>query len=1690
MATSKAPKAGSDGPLLKTWRQEGATGARAKLWLNIRRATIALVAICLLGALGYLLISPLFQPRSYFAYFALDGLQTKNSPTEFVNLAAPPVEFVTQDFNGFVPLKSAFTPLANSQALRYVSMASRELVEKQLSDLEKSNLKANDTLILFISTHGLVRDGKALLMCSEFTDTGDEQASSKGLLEVAELVERIEKIPARAKLILLDVGRWDYSPRLGIAFNTFAEALESEVEALNLASTYVVTSCSAGEASHVSYSKQRSIFGYVAAAGLQGEADLNEDGEVHVDELYEYIRFNAAEWVKNATDKRESQTPVLLGAGSRGGGGAHLLFSRGLPEVTEEVDSDGGVVGSVISWMGDEVDSLNYRAVTGNLDPSKITSVFTSEEDEEAEEEDAKPPEAKPSDPQKLYDAEINWLKEAWRLTNEIEASHPSPVEFAPHLWRRHKDRLLWLEQMQQSGLPEARQFLEHELDSLNDSLKAYSDPDKTVPTDPENVVDEIIKLRQSVVPFQIDPDRPPTMALAQVVAQWDLKQALDPESKLLKFDNAFQQWVNSPDEIAVLGEILKQHNWDENDDWKEIYEYQLIDPLRQDEEVPLAIIKLAFRVRRLGEQSVSDLLWGQRWADDHIGRADRLRLEAERLLIHKASRDWQDRAERNLQRAEESYRRAVGQLTSIRDAQRLHQAILTNGRDYLRWCQYSAAGNTATGAPSANKLGELFAAMKVPTTGAPLKDLKDPKDLLRDAVDELTAGGVADNASHRMTSLLRTALLDQEDRISLIEKRRRVGDDHELQAPNRTPPEALSQERLDNAADQLRAEAEFIDSFVPASVGVEPSADEVAISWKTLGQEAENLRSRLSELPALVLRMASESESLSRKERLDQLRQVYESLSVIDSLDVSEGFEAELLKTNLTKEVYNAQWFDLLAAMSQRYQNAMADAPPEEREQLKEVRDRTVALATGLGPRMNYSTTANLALEIATPQTGKIALDANDSAQVQFTIVSDKPVWILAQYDEGLIDVSSGDGTIYKEHQIRAAAAGDSEFSREYPYRPRLGENQSPSWQPINEGQRTFTLRVTRNGNAQGDGTLVLRAITDDEYIRRQVPLGLPGYQDLEILVNGRTITDSSDVLSLYPGQVQEISMQVVNKGSEAKTYKASIYTASEAPAFIPSGTMESGPARTILEKFKNRREIAHEAEVSPSPRGFAPIKFNFGSPDNLILLGADPAKGKSVTEIDLSGGLLLDVVDEEQKHILRWIKLDAKRPWEYLQATAKYFPTEPRRVVVTFKGIDNEPETVPPDDIKVELQIDKDYYSSGGIESTFLLGPDYSGELEGRLNGRWPTSGDPVQVRIMVDGYPRAFIFGVPNTSIADDVPLITNNTSVRVLPPEKDEYEKTSFITAKVEVDAPRGHFDSGRNYVHVGIDRLRDNDLTNDLPPTTRNKDRHLQFFAQKPEQGTLAIRSRVSDFELPLRTEGITGRVFILGKMGPGDQYEPDVQEIVIDGAGPQLDYGSSEIKDLGDKLVVDVRFDDELTRVSKVEASYDSGEWQEGKVQANGRWQVELDVSKLTAGQTYDIKVRGTDAVNNETVERLQPWTKGEQLAETEPAKKPADAPPPGPVKNRVFGKLKYGENEVTKIVVTLEGPNAPTEPAQVGQKGTFFFEEVPAGDYRLIARAEAAGNPRGAEMDIKVSNKKGVPTDLKEITLGRINPR
>ena len=225
-------------------------------------------------------------------------------------------------------------------------------------------------MMIYVDAHGVSDDGVPYLLCRNF----DPANPAAGRYPLRDVLAQFSGSSASVKLLILDAGRIPCDPRLGMLVNEFPRLLEREVARTGDPKLWVLSSNAEFQRSHVSWSLERSVFGFFVVRGLRGAADLNDDHSIDLDELFRYVATNTAAWVREASGGREVQTPVLLW-----GGGADS--SQVEPPVLLPAPYD--VVGAVASVKlpsggsksGGEADSPYAAEVHHELSPlAKVAS--------------------------------------------------------------------------------------------------------------------------------------------------------------------------------------------------------------------------------------------------------------------------------------------------------------------------------------------------------------------------------------------------------------------------------------------------------------------------------------------------------------------------------------------------------------------------------------------------------------------------------------------------------------------------------------------------------------------------------------------------------------------------------------------------------------------------------------------------------------------------------------------------------------------------------------------------------------------------------------------------------------------------------------------------------------------------------------------------------------------------------------------------------------------------------------------------------------------------------------------------------------------------------------------------------------------------------------------------------------------
>lgn len=190
---------------------------------------------------------------------------------------------------------------------------------------------AGDTLILYFSGHGFRdSDGRLYLAPIECDPAHPTDAG----IPVQWIREQLEACPATFKLLLIDAchagAEKGLEDEVGVTAKDLGDAFKQSPGVVTLASS------TGDEKSQLWEYKQQSLFSYWLKEGLKGHADSQGDGNVTLDELYEYVFQHVQETARVRLQR--TQTPVrTIGPRTPGVPVVVELVPQGLKQVLADM---------------------------------------------------------------------------------------------------------------------------------------------------------------------------------------------------------------------------------------------------------------------------------------------------------------------------------------------------------------------------------------------------------------------------------------------------------------------------------------------------------------------------------------------------------------------------------------------------------------------------------------------------------------------------------------------------------------------------------------------------------------------------------------------------------------------------------------------------------------------------------------------------------------------------------------------------------------------------------------------------------------------------------------------------------------------------------------------------------------------------------------------------------------------------------------------------------------------------------------------------------------------------------------------------------------------------------------------------------------------------------------------------------
>jgi uncharacterized caspase-like protein len=126
------------------------------------------------------------------------------------------------------------------------------------------------------------------------------------------LYEHLDKLPAKEVIVVIDSCFSGSGGRSVTAKGSRPVVLSQDSPVPTNGKTVVLTASSGAQVSSTFDSKKHGLLTYFLLKGLQGSADLNNDGKIDLSEIYAYVRPEVEGVARQ--EYHNEQTPQLLGS--------------------------------------------------------------------------------------------------------------------------------------------------------------------------------------------------------------------------------------------------------------------------------------------------------------------------------------------------------------------------------------------------------------------------------------------------------------------------------------------------------------------------------------------------------------------------------------------------------------------------------------------------------------------------------------------------------------------------------------------------------------------------------------------------------------------------------------------------------------------------------------------------------------------------------------------------------------------------------------------------------------------------------------------------------------------------------------------------------------------------------------------------------------------------------------------------------------------------------------------------------------------------------------------------------------------------------------------------------------------------------------------------------------------------------
>ena len=335
-----------------SWRAQPAKPSPLGGWRKLSVLLGLLLAVLFVVAIvAAIVVTPLFRWQTGFVMLVVDQYQLGTLDA---------VPYATQDKAAFKESLKGLLAAGGTEPVDLVGLDSADAIRDQLGpQLRQMPLRYKDVLVAYIRGQSLVAPpevtnldvttvsrsanspgedgrpttaragvnridsigGKACFVAADLRVRGPRP---RELVPLREIVEAMGSAKPHTSLFAIDLGDIQWDPRLGVVANVVAAQLDADFAGSQREATsenWIIGSHDLFESSFASVPAERTFFARALELALSGKADEKPWGDankiVELDEIARYVEAWTGEWVRRSSGGRSRQRPVVwkLGKG-------------------------------------------------------------------------------------------------------------------------------------------------------------------------------------------------------------------------------------------------------------------------------------------------------------------------------------------------------------------------------------------------------------------------------------------------------------------------------------------------------------------------------------------------------------------------------------------------------------------------------------------------------------------------------------------------------------------------------------------------------------------------------------------------------------------------------------------------------------------------------------------------------------------------------------------------------------------------------------------------------------------------------------------------------------------------------------------------------------------------------------------------------------------------------------------------------------------------------------------------------------------------------------------------------------------------------------------------------------------------------------------------------------------------------